>query len=63
MLDLSFSIPTEIKFGLDVVNRIGSLVSRYGERVLLVTEAILYEGNVIERIQSILDKKQIQNII
>ena len=63
MPDLSFSIPTDVRFGLDVVNRIASVVSQHGERVLLVTEAILYEGKVIDRIQALFDKKGIQYIV
>jgi alcohol dehydrogenase class IV len=63
MPDLSFSIPTDARFGLDVVNRIAAVVSQYGERVLLVTEAILYEGKVIDRIQGLFEKKGIQYIV
>ncbi len=63
MTDISFTVPTEIKFGLDVVNRIGSILSGYGERVLLVTEAILYEGKTIDRVQGLLEKKGIQYIV
>nr|MQY76909.1 iron-containing alcohol dehydrogenase [Spirochaeta sp.] len=62
MADISFSIPAQVRFGLDVVNRIGTIISEYGERVLLVTEAILYEGKVIERIQGLLEKKGVQYI-
>jgi alcohol dehydrogenase len=61
--DISFNVQADIRFGLDVTNRIANLVGQYGERVLLVTEAILYEGKVIERIQSLLEKKNIQYII
>lgn len=63
MPDLSFSVPTEIKFGLDVANRVAAVVSEYGERALLVTEAILYEGKVIDRIQALLEKKGLQYIV
>ena len=63
MPDISFSIPTDIKFGLDVVNRIGSILSNYGERVLLVTEAILYEGKVIDRVQGLMERKGIRYIV
>ncbi|MBA7622606.1 hypothetical protein ES703_29984 [subsurface metagenome] len=63
MADISFAVPTEIKFGLDVINRIASIISGYGERVLLVTEAILYEGKTIDRVQGLLDKKGIQYIV
>jgi alcohol dehydrogenase class IV len=63
MPDLSFSVPTEIKFGLDVANRVAAVVSEYGERALLVTEAILYEGKVIDRVQALLEKKGLQYIV
>ncbi len=63
MPDIAFSIPTDIRFGLDVVNRTASVVSEQGERVLLVTEAILYEGKVIDRIQALFEKKGIQYIV
>jgi len=63
MPDVSFMIPTDVRFGLDVVNRIAAVVSQYGERVLLVTEAILYEGKVIDRIQALFEKKNIQYIV
>jgi alcohol dehydrogenase len=61
--DITFNVQTDVRFGLDVVNRIATLVGQYGERVLLVTEAILYEGKVIERIQTLFEKKSIQYII
>ena len=63
MPDLAFSVPTEIKFGLDVANRLAAVVSEYGERALLVTEAILYEGKVIDRVQALLEKKGLQYIV
>ena len=63
MPDISFSVPTDIRFGLDVANRIAATAGAFGERVLLVTEAILYEGKIIDRIQGLLEKKGIQNLI
>src|SRR5512136_684003 len=63
MPDISFSIPADIRFGLDVANRIATTIAPFGERVLLVTEAILYEGKVIERIQGLLEKKGIQQLV
>jgi alcohol dehydrogenase len=63
MPDISFTVPTDVRFGLDVVNRVAALVSGCGERVLLVTEAILYEGKVIDRIQGLFEKKGIQHIV
>lgn len=63
MSDLVFSIPHETCFGVDVIHRLGSVVSQYGDRVLLVTEAILYERNTIERVAEFLEKKDISFII
>ena len=57
MPDVLFHIPTRVVFGLDTVNRIGQIASELGARALLVTEAILYEGTVINKVQDILDKK------
>jgi alcohol dehydrogenase class IV len=63
MPDVLFHIPTRVVFGLDTVNRIGQLVTEYGERAFLVTEAILYEGKVINKVQDILDKKGVPHIV
>jgi len=57
MPDVLFHVPTRVVFGLDTVNRIGQIASELGARALLVTEAILYEGKVINKVQDILDKK------
>jgi alcohol dehydrogenase class IV len=61
--DVLFHTPTRVIFGLDTINRIGQLVTDYGERAFLVTEAILYEGKVINKVQDILDKKGVQYIV
>jgi alcohol dehydrogenase len=63
MPDILFHIPTRVVFGLDTINRIGQLVADYGERAFLVTEAILYEGKVISKLQEILDKKGVPYIV
>jgi alcohol dehydrogenase len=63
MPDILFHIPTRVVFGLDTINRIGQLVSELGERAFLVTEAILYEGKVIGKVQEILDKKGVPHIV
>src|SRR5690349_1846272 len=63
MPDILFHIPTRVVFGLDTLNRIGQMVSELGERAFLVTEAILYEGKVIGKVQEILDKKGVPYIV
>ncbi len=63
MPDVLFHVPTRVIFGLDTTNRISQLVAEYGERAFIVTESILYEGKVINKIQELLDKKDIPNIV
>jgi alcohol dehydrogenase class IV len=63
MPDVLFHVPTRVVFGLDTVNRIGQLAAELGERAFLVTEAILYEGKVINKVQEILDKKGMPHIV
>jgi alcohol dehydrogenase class IV len=63
MPDVLFHIPTRVIYGLDTINRIGQLATEYGDRAFLVTEAILYEGKVINKVQEILDKKGVQHIV
>lgn len=63
MPDVLFHVPTRIIFGQDTVTRIGQIVSEHGERAFLVTEAILYEGKVINRVQDLLEKRGIPSIV
>jgi alcohol dehydrogenase len=63
MSDLSFQVPADVRLGLDVVNRTASIISQYGDRAILVTEAILYEGRIIERVQGLLERRGIQSIV
>jgi len=63
MADLAFHVPQQVLFGSDTVNRIAGFVAPLGSRSLLVTEAILYEQNTIERIQDLLQKKNIESIV
>jgi alcohol dehydrogenase len=63
MPDVLFHVPTRVIFGLDTVNRIAQVASELGERAFLVTEAILYEGKVISRVQELLDKKGVAHIV
>jgi alcohol dehydrogenase class IV len=63
MPDILFQVPTRVVFGLDSINRIGQIVAEYGERAFLVTEAILYEGKIINRIQEIFEKKGVPCIV
>ena len=57
MPDLYFNVPAKVLSGVDTINRISSLVAEFGKRAMLVTEAILYENDTIDRVQEFLDKK------
>jgi alcohol dehydrogenase class IV len=63
MAELSFSIPSKVLFGSDVLNFLGSLTSSYGSRAILVTEFSLHENRHAERVQNILRKKNIECIV
>ncbi|MCG8570289.1 MAG: iron-containing alcohol dehydrogenase, partial [Spirochaetes bacterium] len=56
-------IPAKLKFGLDVVNRLGNIANEFGTKVMLVTEGILHENNLIARIESILKDKGCEIIL
>ena len=63
MADLLLDIPQKILFGLDTVNRLAAYVDSYGTRFLIVTESILYEQKIIERIQELLGRKSKESIV
>ncbi|HEQ72459.1 MAG TPA: iron-containing alcohol dehydrogenase, partial [Spirochaetia bacterium] len=63
MSDLIFSLPHETYFGVDIANRLASIILQHGSRVLVVTEAILYERNTIEKVLELLEKKNISFIV
>ena len=63
MADISFAIPSRVLFGLDSLNRLGTIVADHGDRAIVVTEAILYESNTIERLQSVLEKRGVSFIV
>lgn len=50
-------IPSHLKFGLDVVNRVGNVASEFGKKVMVVTEGILHENKTISRIEGLLKDK------
>jgi alcohol dehydrogenase len=63
MPDVLFHVPTRVIFGLDTIIRLAQVVSELGERAFLVTEAILYEGKVINKVQDLLDKKGLPYLV
>jgi alcohol dehydrogenase len=63
MSDIIFKLDPKIVIGPETVSRIGTFCAIYGERVILVTEQILYENKVIDRIVQILEDAKIEAII
>jgi alcohol dehydrogenase len=62
-MDISFRLDPEVLIGLDTVNRAGMICSRYGGRVLITTEPVLYENRSIERLTTVLEDSGVESII
>ena len=62
-MDILFKLDPETIIGPDTINRIGSICGRYGTRVMIATEQVLYENHSIERLCGILEESGIETII
>jgi len=63
MPDISFKLDPRIIIGPDTVNRLGSVCAEYGNRVVLVTEQVLYENKIIDRVVQVLEDSQVETIV
>jgi len=63
LTSFDYSIPATLKFGVDVINRIGNLVSEFGSKAIIVTEGILHESGTIKRVSDLIEKKDCQVLI
>ncbi|MBN1412185.1 MAG: iron-containing alcohol dehydrogenase [Spirochaetales bacterium] len=63
MSDILINIQPKIFFGVDSLAQVGLLIPDLGKRILIVTEAILYENKTIERLKEFLSQKGIDHII
>ncbi|MDR1566466.1 MAG: iron-containing alcohol dehydrogenase [Treponema sp.] len=63
MADIVYKLDPEIIIGQDTVNRVGSICSAFGNRVLVVTEQVLYEHNAIERLTTVLADAGVEAIV
>ena len=61
--NIHFNLPTDVHFGEDVLNHIGATAAKHGERALLVSEAVLHDGEHIERVQDMLIKRSMDCIL
>mgnify|MGYP005836088431 FL=1 len=63
MPDISFKLDPRIIIGSETVNRVGSVCAEYTDRVVLVTEQVLYENKIIDRIVQVLEDSQVETIV
>lgn len=63
MADISLSLNPKIVIGQDTVNRIGLFCAEFGGRALVVSEQVLYENKVIDRVISVLADAGIEAIL
>jgi alcohol dehydrogenase len=62
-MDISFKLDPETIIGPDTLSRAGSICSRYGNRVLIAAEQVLYEKQSIQRLTGILEDSGIEAIV
>ncbi len=63
MPDVFFSVPAHVYFGADCILRLGGVAAGLGSRVLVITEAILYERGVIEQVTGLLGRKGLEPVV
>jgi alcohol dehydrogenase YqhD (iron-dependent ADH family) len=57
LTNFEFSLPLTLKFGVDIISRLGNIVSEFGKKAIIVTEGILHESGTIKRVVDIIEKK------
>jgi alcohol dehydrogenase len=62
-MDISFQLDPQVVIGLDAINWTGTICSELGERVLIITEQVLYENRSIERLIAILEDAGVEAIV
>lgn len=63
MADISLTLNPKIVIGQDTINRLGLFCAEFGGRALVVSEQILYENKVIERVVSVLQDAGVEAIL
>jgi alcohol dehydrogenase len=62
-MDISLQLDPSIIIGMDTINRAGTICGAFGERVLIITEQVLYENGSIERLTGILAEAGLEAIV
>lgn len=63
MNDIILSYPGRILYGADVINRMGQVAARFGNRALVVTESVFTDSDYLDRIQQALSRRSISTIV
>ncbi|MFP4329539.1 MAG: iron-containing alcohol dehydrogenase [Spirochaetaceae bacterium] len=63
MDNFTIQFPETILFGTDVLQKLGSVVKSYADRVLLVSESVLHEGKHITHAQDLLVREKIDVLL
>lgn len=63
MADISLKLEPKIVIGQDTVNRVGVFCSEFGGRALVVSEQVLYENKVIDRVVAVLADAGVEAIV
>jgi alcohol dehydrogenase class IV len=63
VVTFDFATSANLKFGIDIINRIGNVAAEFGDKAILVTEGILHESGTINRVVEIIKKKGCEVII
>jgi len=63
MSDLILKFPNHVVFGPDVIQRTGQIVGALGSRCFILTESVLRQHGTIDRIEDILDRRSVSNIV
>lgn len=59
----SFSIPSNIVYGTDSLLSLGNYILPHGNKVIIITEQLFYENNIISKIENILKSFNIDYLI
>ena len=63
MKQFDFFMPMHLKFGEEIVNKIGSIASSYGDKVLIIVDSKLKNTPQMNAVVDILDKSDCKTII
>lgn len=63
MADISFNLDPSIVIGTDTINRLGRICSEIGGRALVVSEQVLYENRIIDRVTAVLEDAGVETIL